>query len=579
VGTTPTAEDPDAIDLATPDADAAPHPSRPRARRGVVVVAIVAVLGLVAGGIAFVANDTGSGDDQEAIDTFAPDVTVGDANLVVLSTAFDAQGARTLIPASVVTTLGAVPGVQAAEGVLRTFVPVQDADGKTLGRGRSTVAMSWNGTSGLELREGRPPTAPGEVAVDVSTLDDDDLQIGDQVQVPPSGTWARPGTSVDVGAEPATIVGSFTVAGDDSGVAGVPLTAFDPTFLVERTQPGAAVGFDRVDLIASPDVDPTVVLQQVAAALPPGFQVVPATQLGSREQLRAELEIQRAFFDLLSLDEPTRNAAQEGGDQATSEQRAQGDATFQRYLDQLVNVELRVQRFSFLDADHARVVFMTYFDGRPSPVLSQPFDADVVRVDGTWKVSSATICTLTLLAGAPCIPQPGQAIQPPPGWQLPATLPEVVEPFTRFTAASATTDSRVAVLEHGEALRREVEAGVAADAPFAADATLVISGARRSDPDHAEIFYSLTGPGAAGLETPYPLVGRAVRDGGTWKVSSVYACGLSAFASGGCATPIQVGPSTATSPTSGQPVAAPASGSRPNLDQSSGFVSVYSPIT
>ena len=70
----------------------------------------------------------------------------------------------------------------------------------------------------------------------------------------------------------------------------------------------------------------------------------------------------------------------------------------------------------------------------------------------------------------------------------------------------------------------------------------MISGVRVSDADHAEIFYSLTGPGAAGLETPYPLVGRAVREDGTWKVSSVYACGLSAFASGGCPSSTPVAP-------------------------------------
>lgn len=541
MGRTMNAQNPDAIELdAAGPAPVGPAPRRSRRR---VVVAIIAALAIVAGGIAVVVDNSQSGDDKDAaIDTFAPDVTVGDANLVVLSTAFDAQGARTLIPASVVTALGAVPGVKAAEGVLRTFVPMRDDQGRTLGRGRSTVAMSWNGTSGLELRDGRPPAGPGEVAIDVGTLHDYDLQIGDQLQVPPYGTWDQPGMSVEPRSDTATIVGAFDVAGGEAGVAGVPLTAFDAAFLIERTQRGPAIGFDRVDLIAAPDADPAALLDQVAAALPSGLQVVPATQLGSREQLRAELEIQRAFFDLLNLDEPIRNAAMEGGDQATAEQRAQGDATFQRYLDQLVSVELRVERFSFLDADHARVVFMTYYAGSPSPVLSEPFDADVVRVDGVWKVSSSTICTLTILAGAPCIPQAGQAIKAPPGWDPPSAHPEVVEPFTRFTAANATAEERVAVLERGETLRTEVEAGVVADEPYASATELVISGVRLSDADHAEVFYSLNGPAAAGLETPYPLSANAVREGGIWKVSAADACGLSAFAIGGCSSPINSTP-------------------------------------
>ena len=41
-----------------------------------------------------------------------------------------------------------------------------------------------------------------------------------------------------------------------------------------------------------------------------------------------------------------------------------------------------MERVSFLDADHAQLVFMTYYGGSPSPVLTEPFDADVVRVDG-----------------------------------------------------------------------------------------------------------------------------------------------------------------------------------------------------
>ncbi len=493
MGSTPgsgTPEQPETVDLVDPTVTRGS--GRRRRPRGQIVGALIGAAVLIAGGIAVAvaANDDDPG--TEAVNTFAPDVTVGDANLVVLATTFDPQGARNLVPPSLVTTLGDVPGVKAAEGVLRSNVAMHDMNGKTLGHGQSTIALSWNGTDGLELREGRPPKQTGEVAIDVGTLAEHGLGVGDEVGVDRYGGGASyqlnpDGTKVySYGGgegEPAKIVGAFAVAGGDAGVPGVALTAFDANTLLgisHATQPG----FDRADLIAADGADLAQVLTDVTAALPAGFQVVPASELGTHEQLRAELEIQRAFFDLLSLDEPTRNAAVEGADHASPEVRAEGNRTFQRYLSQLVNVEFRVQRVSFLDADHANLVFMTYYGGAPSPVLTQPFDAHAVRVDGRWKVSSSTVCTLTLLGGAPCIPQPGQAIEPPPGWELPETQPSLVDAFTRLSRP---------------------------------DVTVVVSGVRLVDSDHGEVFYSVTAPKQPGLETPYPLIARATRLAGRWE--------------------------------------------------------------
>ena len=316
--------------------------------------------------------------------------------------------------------------MKASEGVLRTFVPIRDLHGRTLGHGRTTLALSWNGTAGLDLHEGRPPVQAGEVALDVGTLDEHDLHVGDQVLTPSTDVSSYTSTTVaGSGAAPqgptATIVGAFSVAGGEAGVPGVALSAFDAgTLLAHATRRRGRFRPCRPDRRRG--ADPAALLT-ASPPRPSGMQVVPATQLGTREQLRAELEIQRAFFDLLSLDEPTRNAAVEGADQATPEARAPGNATFNRYLSQLVNVEFRVQRVSFLDADHASLVFMTYYGSSPSPVLTEPFAAHAVRVDGRWKVSSSTVCTLTLLGGAPCIPQPGRVVEPPPGWQLPAPSP------------------------------------------------------------------------------------------------------------------------------------------------------------
>src|SRR4051812_17861325 len=155
-----TAAPPEVVDLGT----TAPPPRR--RRRGRIVVAIVAALALVVAGLVVLAtrNDSESATDDR-VDTFAPDVTVGNADLTVIATTADQYGARAPLPADLVTRLGAVGGVEASEGVLRAFVPVRGPDNRVLGHGLSTVALSWNGTAGLELREGRPPAGPGEIAI------------------------------------------------------------------------------------------------------------------------------------------------------------------------------------------------------------------------------------------------------------------------------------------------------------------------------------------------------------------------------------------------------------------------------
>jgi hypothetical protein len=49
-------------------------------------------------------------------------------------------------------------------------------------------------------------------------------------------------------------------------------------------------------------------------------------------------------------------------------------------------------------ADHADVTFTVMFNGKPA-LIAQPGSA--VRVDGGWKVSAATFCTLLTLEGNP----------------------------------------------------------------------------------------------------------------------------------------------------------------------------------
>src|SRR5262249_48467512 len=92
------------------------------------------------------------------------------------------------------------------------------------------------------------------------------------------------------------------------------------------------------------------------------------------------------------------------------------------------------------------------------------------------------------------------------------------------------------------------------DAPYAGKVTFNVSGTRLLDATHGQLLYSVIADGDPHLETPYPLVGNAVLVDGAWRVSSRYACGLTALARlkgpAAAALPTTTLPPTTTSSTS-----------------------------
>ena len=119
---------------------------------------------------------------------------------------------------------------------------------------------------------------------------------------------------------------------------------------------------------------------------------------------------------------------------------------------------------------------------------------------------------------------------PPAGWEPPVTQADAASVFSRF-ASSTDANQRVALIDNGEAVRAVVAAGVAADTGHRV--VLVISGVRTIGASAVELLYAMrvTGPDQV---TPYPLIGRVVRNGAHWLVSQEYACGLQAFLGLGC---------------------------------------------
>ena len=96
------------------------------------------------------------------------------------------QGLSEPIPAAVVGKVAAVPGVRNAIGaVIEDGARVVGRDGKVIGSGGPPrFGVGWRGEVGfVELRAGRGPRAPGEVAISAGLAKQGNFKVGDQLGV------------------------------------------------------------------------------------------------------------------------------------------------------------------------------------------------------------------------------------------------------------------------------------------------------------------------------------------------------------------------------------------------------------
>jgi putative ABC transport system permease protein len=122
------------------------------------------------------------------------------------------------IPGGVVDEVAAVPGVAAAFGVvIEDGARVVGADGKVIASsGPPRFGVGWRGEVGfVELRAGRGPTQPDEVAISAGLADNGGFSVGDRVGVltlEPERTF--------------TVVGIFGYTGDRDSLGGETRVAF-----------------------------------------------------------------------------------------------------------------------------------------------------------------------------------------------------------------------------------------------------------------------------------------------------------------------------------------------------------------
>jgi putative ABC transport system permease protein len=173
------------------------------------------------------------------------------------------------MPAAVADQVAAVDGVSYAEGsVLYFFGDVRTADGERVSRASApTIITNANGhpeLSAFSYREGRAPTAPDEVAIDVSSADRAHLQVGDTITVTGAGAPV-----------PVHVVGLLGF-GDADDLAGATVTVFAPA---TAQQLADRVGqWDAVQAKVEPGADRDIVLARVQESLdanaPGRYQVI-----------------------------------------------------------------------------------------------------------------------------------------------------------------------------------------------------------------------------------------------------------------------------------------------------------------
>jgi len=482
---------------------------RVQAGRTAKAVTAVAMSIALVGAVVVARSSSGSGPKQVSV--YAPGFVLGDVDAVVLSSTFDADGARAPISSALAARVAAVPGVRSVSGVLDTFAPLTDNADIHLGLvpPRTAILFSFHRDDDVSIVDGRAPQADDEIVVDADFLARKGKQVGDSIELDVRGM-----------ARDLHIVGTFELPGVD--LAGIPMAAMSAAY-----QP-ADLEVDRIDVNLAPGTNAANVRDRIARALGTDYTVVPPSTISFADQRLAQVDIQRAYWALLSPDNNERSTSGVGASDPKEK------ANYAKYADLAKQVELRVENVTFLSPDAAALTFRIYYGGRPSPIITDPQTGAATRVDGHWQLGTSTLCSLAALVSIKCEGEAANVpITPPNGYESVGTLdPEIVHAFTVLTDPHSTADQRVAVVDHGAQVRAIVAAGVAQDAAVE-KSDLTIAGWQQQSDGRIRILYSLQTTG--GPSTPWPSNATANKGSdGHWRAATQYACGIQGVASGGC---------------------------------------------
>jgi putative ABC transport system permease protein len=203
---------------------------------------------------------------------------------------FEGESVPATIPGGTVDRVAQVPGVASATGLVAADgARVIGSDGKVVTSfGPPRLGVNWTGEDELiQLREGRGPTAPDEIAIDAALADNAGLAVGDRVGVltlAPKQEFA--------------LVGIFGFSEGRDSLSGVQYVAFtDET--AQQLMLGETGVWTGVDVTAAPGVSPEQLRDDLAAALGSDYQVRTGAELA--DEAAAELKAGVSFVNNILL--------------------------------------------------------------------------------------------------------------------------------------------------------------------------------------------------------------------------------------------------------------------------------------
>jgi putative ABC transport system permease protein len=175
-----------------------------------------------------------------------------------------ASATRNPVPASLLTTIRQVPGVEAAQGQIQGYAQFVGRDGKTIQTGGApTLGVAYDPDSrfsSLHLVSGSAPTAANDVVMDSATAKKYHFRAGQMIKVEFSGSS-----------------GTFTITGiaqegSAGNLAGSTVAAF--TMATAQRVMGEQNQYDDINLLTTPGTSKATVRQNLVRALPKSVQVV-----------------------------------------------------------------------------------------------------------------------------------------------------------------------------------------------------------------------------------------------------------------------------------------------------------------
>jgi putative ABC transport system permease protein len=193
------------------------------------------------------------------------------------------------IPAAVVGKVAAVPGVRSAIGVvIADGARVVGPDGKVIGSaGPPRFGVGWRGEVGFtQLRTGRGPQAPDEVAIDAGLAKQGDFQVGDRIGV----LTLQPKHMF-------TLVGIFGYTGGRDSLGGETRVAFTEP-VAQRLMLGGHGVYSVINVQAQPGTSASELRDRIQARLGGGYVVRTRQQVADDQagDVEAFLGFIRAFL-------------------------------------------------------------------------------------------------------------------------------------------------------------------------------------------------------------------------------------------------------------------------------------------